>query len=72
MTAYLTVFIDTCITQGAVDDLDGAIQALHDAGFTDDRFYIHCDGALFGLMIPFVRNAPQVTFKKPIGTYACY
>ena len=41
--------------KGAVDDLDLVIQTLEDCGFSHDRFYIHCDGALFGLMMPFVK-----------------
>ncbi|RDX90573.1 Serine decarboxylase 1, partial [Mucuna pruriens] len=41
---------------------------LEEAGFSHDRFYIHCDGALFGLMLPFVKRAPKVSFKKPIGS----
>lgn len=65
--AIVNINVGTTV-KGAVDDLDGAIKALYEAGYTDDRFYIHCDGALFGLMIPFVRNAPQVTFNKPIGS----
>lgn len=32
------------------------------------RFYIHCDGALFGMMMPFIKQAPMVTFRKPIGS----
>ena len=27
---------------------------LQDTGYTEDRFYIHCDGALFGLMVRFL------------------
>jgi glutamate/tyrosine decarboxylase-like PLP-dependent enzyme len=42
--------------KGAVDDLDLVIQTLEDCGFAHDRFYIHCDGALFGLMMPFVKR----------------
>lgn len=41
--------------KGAVDDLDLVIKTLEDCGFKD-RFYIHCDGALFGLMMPFVKR----------------
>ena len=52
----------------AVDDLDMVIQILEETGFTQDRFYIYCDGALFGLMMPFVKWAPKVSFKKPIGS----
>lgn len=40
-----------------------------ECGFTEDRFYIHCDGALFGMMMPFLKqDAPMVTFRKPIGS----
>ena len=37
-------------------------------------YFIHCDGALFGLMLPFleqsnfVGHVPEVTFDKPIGS----
>ncbi|XP_064984456.1 serine decarboxylase 1-like [Musa acuminata AAA Group] len=64
--AILNVNIGTTV-KGAVDDLDVLIQTLEESGFKD-RFYIHCDGALFGLMLPFVTRAPKVTFTKPIGS----
>jgi histidine decarboxylase len=42
---------------------------LKKAGYSEDRFFIHCDGALFGMMMPFLRSdAPMVTFRKPIGS----
>jgi len=53
--AIVNVNIGTTV-KGAVDDLDKVLAALTAAGFTEDRFYIHCDGALFGLMMPFVRE----------------
>ncbi|XP_021284378.1 serine decarboxylase isoform X1 [Herrania umbratica] len=65
--AIINVNIGTTV-KGAVDDLDLVIQTLEESGFSHDRFYIHCDGALFGLMMPFVKRAPKVTFKKPIGS----
>jgi len=65
--AILNVNIGTTV-KGAVDDLDRVLDILHRTGYSEDRFYIHCDGALFGLMIPFVKSAPMVTFKKPIGS----
>ncbi|WOL15550.1 serine decarboxylase 1-like [Canna indica] len=64
--AVINVNIGTTV-KGAVDDLDLVIQTLEENGFKD-RFYIHCDGALFGLMMPFVKRAPKVSFKKPIGS----
>ncbi|KAG6578892.1 Serine decarboxylase, partial [Cucurbita argyrosperma subsp. sororia] len=65
--AILNVNIGTTV-KGAVDDLDLVIQTLNECGFSKDRFYIHCDGALFGFMMPFIKHAPKVSFKKPIGS----
>ncbi|KAG4999564.1 serine decarboxylase 1-like isoform X1 [Glycine soja] len=65
--AIVNVNIGTTV-KGAVDDLDLVIKKLEEAGFSQDRFYIHCDGALFGLMLPFVKRAPKISFKKPIGS----
>lgn len=42
--------------KGGIDDLDLVIQTLEDCGFTPDRYYIHCDGALFGMMFPFLKQ----------------
>lgn len=39
-----------------------------ETGYPEERFYIHCDGALFGMMMPFIKQAPMVTFRKPIGS----
>ena len=54
--------------KGAVDDLDLVIKTLEENGF-QDRFYIHCDGALFGLMIPFVKKVTGV-LSSSLHTYA--
>lgn len=49
------------------------LDILKACGFTEDRFFIHCDGALFGMMMPFLRkDAPMVTFKKPIGRWVLW
>ncbi|PKA61534.1 Histidine decarboxylase [Apostasia shenzhenica] len=64
--AIVNVNIGTTV-KGAVDDLDMVIETLNKSGFKG-RFYIHCDGALFGLMMPFVKRAPKVTFKKHIDS----
>jgi len=42
--------------KGGIDDLDLVIQTLEDCGFTPDRYYIHCDGALSGIMLPFLKQ----------------
>ena len=49
--------------KGAVDDLDLVIKTLEESGF-QGRFYIHCDGALFGLMIPFVKKV--IVLSSPL------
>eukprot|EP00877_Chromochloris_zofingiensis_P002430 jgi/Chrzof1/12188/Cz06g24140.t1_SDC[v5.2] len=65
--AIINVNIGTTV-KGAVDDLDKVLDILKQTGYTEDRFYIHCDGALFGMMMPFIKQAPMVSFKKPIGS----
>lgn len=65
--AIINVNIGTTV-KGAVDDLDRVLDILKATGYTEDRFYIHCDGALFGMMMPFLKQAPMVTFRKPIGS----
>lgn len=63
----LNINVGTTV-RGAVDDLDGCIAVLQAAGYTQEEFYIHVDGALFGLMLPFIRSGPLVSFHKPIGS----
>ncbi|KAI8014445.1 Serine decarboxylase [Camellia lanceoleosa] len=65
--AIINLNIGTTV-KGAVDDIDLVIQSLEECGFSHDRFYIHCDGALFGFMMPFLKRGPKITFKKPIGS----
>ena len=42
--------------KGAIDDVDVILETLKECGYSQDRFYIHCDAALCGLMTPFVNN----------------
>jgi histidine decarboxylase len=51
----------TCGTtmKGAHDDIAGAIAVLERAGVTADRRYIHLDGALNAMVIPFLQDAPE-------------
>ena len=48
--------------KGAIDDLDLVLQTLNETGFTLDRFYIHCDGALSAMMLPFIRQVSNIIF----------
>ncbi len=51
----------TCGTtmKGAHDDIAGVIEKLDAAGISRQRRYIHVDGALNAMVIPFVAEAPQ-------------
>jgi len=49
-----------------VDDLDLVLKTLGKVGYTEDRFYIHVDGALFGLMMPFVKKVSNTPVKKKL------
>ncbi|KAF3637202.1 Serine decarboxylase [Capsicum annuum] len=63
--AIINVTIGTTF-KGAIDDLDVILEVLKDCGYSQDMFYIHCDAALCGLMVPFINN--MISFKKPIGS----
>jgi len=65
----INVNIGTTV-KGAVDDLDRILRVLSQLGVSRDRFHIHCDGALFAMMMPFVDFAPEVSFRKPIDSIA--
>lgn len=52
--------------KGAIDNLDIVLDILARNNIQD--YYIHCDGALSGMMLPFIADAPQVNFTKPIGS----
>jgi histidine decarboxylase len=65
----LNVNIGTTV-KGATDDLDRILRILDRQKIPRERFYIHCDGALFALMMPFINHAPEVSFRKPIDSMA--
>ena len=63
----------TCGTtmKGAHDDIAGAIAAMDDAGYGRDRRFIHVDGALNAMVLPFVDGAPagiRPSFRMPIDS----
>ncbi len=63
----------TCGTtmKGAHDDIAGAIAAMADAGYGRDRRFIHVDGALNAMVIPFAEGAPAAirpSFRMPIDS----
>jgi hypothetical protein len=48
--AIVNVNVGTTV-RGAVDDLDRVLAILKETGYSEDKFYIHCDAALFGIMV---------------------
>jgi histidine decarboxylase len=50
----------TCGTtvKGAHDDIGGIMNRLADAGFDQDRRYVHVDGALNAMVLPFAEGTP--------------
>ncbi len=86
-SAVINVNVGTTVT-GAVDNLDEVFVILKELGYVPceeldsyDKsssepaplgFFIHVDGALFGMMLPFLQEAgikgPLVSFKRPIGS----
>jgi len=67
--AIINVNIGTTV-KGAVDNLDRILRTLQTLGYKREEFYIHCDGALFAMMMPFVQWAPEISFQKPIDSVA--
>lgn len=53
--AIINANIGTTV-KGAVDDVRKIVEILRRNGFTEETFFIHCDGALFALMLPFVAD----------------
>eukprot|EP01059_Diplonema_ambulator_P003446 TRINITY_DN13135_c0_g1_i1.p1 TRINITY_DN13135_c0_g1~~TRINITY_DN13135_c0_g1_i1.p1 ORF type:complete len:530 (+),score=215.81 TRINITY_DN13135_c0_g1_i1:1357-2946(+) len=52
--------------KGAVDSVDSIVGKLQGTGYTEEEWFIHCDGALYALMLPFMREFEQVDFTKKI------
>jgi histidine decarboxylase len=63
----------TCGTtvKGAHDDIGAVIDALDEAGFGQENRFVHVDGALNAMVLPFVEEAPsslQPSFRQPIDS----
>lgn len=54
--------------KGAIDHVEKILEVLKEVGIA--RYYIHCDAALFGSMLPFAEAAPPFDFRLPIGSIA--
>lgn len=67
----INVNIGTTV-KGAVDNIDGIIGVLKQINIPRERYYIHCDGALFAMMLPFLerKNILTVDFTMPVDSIA--
>ena len=53
----------------SVHPCEQVLSILEETGYSEDKFYIHCDGALTGIMLPFMKDPhSSLSFKKPIGS----
>jgi histidine decarboxylase len=54
--------------RGAIDNVEKIVNILKDNAISE--FYIHCDAALGGMILPFIQEAPVFDFRLPIGSIA--
>ena len=62
LPAIIVVNYGTMMT-GAIDSVEKILDVVHHSKHCGE-VYIHVDAALFGLMLPFVPEAPQINFNK--------
>lgn len=67
----INVNIGTTV-KGAIDDLKGIINILEELNIPRNKFFIHCDGALFAMMLPYleINNNFFLDFTLPIDSIA--
>ena len=67
----INVNIGTTV-KGAVDNIDGIFGVLKQLDVPRDKFFIHCDGALFAMMLPFLdrKNSLSIDFNMDIDSIA--
>jgi histidine decarboxylase len=54
---------------GSIDNVDKVVDILKKNGFNRDDWFIHCDGELFSMLLPYVANqVTQCNFEKPINS----
>ena len=58
--------------KGAVDNIYGIIGVLKQLNIPRENFFIHCDGALFAMMLPFLerKNSLSIDFNMEIDSIA--
>ena len=57
--------------KGAVDDIDKIAAVVNKAGIAPDDYHLHLDGALSGIIVPFVKGVSEINFAtKPLDSIA--
>ncbi|VVU94641.1 Pyridoxal-dependent decarboxylase conserved domain [seawater metagenome] len=56
--------------KGAIDDVKGVLNILQKLDIPKENYYIHCDGALYAMILPFIdnKNKPIIDFTLPIDS----
>lgn len=65
--AVLNLNIGTTM-KGAIDNVEKVLSILDELKIRD--YYIHCDTALFGMILPFLKESPKIDFDLPINSLA--
>lgn len=65
--AIISLNIGTTV-KGGIDNLDVVVDILKRNKIKN--YYIHCDAALSGMMLPFLQGAPKINFNRPIDSIA--
>lgn len=65
MPPIIVATVGTTI-KGAIDRVEKIVDILHANAI--EKFYIHCDAALGGMILPFAPEAPISDFQLPIGS----
>jgi len=67
LSAIINLNLGTTL-KGAVDNPEQVIEILEKLNM---RFHIHCDAALAGMLLPYIDNAPKISFQDyPLGSIA--
>ncbi len=67
----INVNIGTTV-KGAIDNILGIFGILKELNINRENYYIHCDGALFGMILPFLKNENKlyIDFTMDIDSIA--
>lgn len=69
---FVFCFCSGSVSKGAYDDVEALVQAIKEAGLPREKYYIHLDAALGGMITPFLPDQPlKLDFRIPEIESAC-